>query len=51
MFMIAIVRLFSLGERWNVLFNKEIGGTFSLSLNGNILVIAIWYVYSPSEHV
>ena len=38
--MIAMVRIFSLGERCNVLFNEAIAeliGTFQLSRNENIL--------------
>ena len=49
MFMSAIVRIFSFGERWNVLFNEailneaiaELNRTFHLSPNENILTIAL----------
>ena len=43
MFMSAMVRIFSFGERWNVLFNEaiaELNRTFHLSPNENILTIA-----------
>ena len=51
MFMSAIVRIFSFGERLNVLFNSAIAslnGTFHLSPHENILTIAlinIHYLY------
>ena len=41
--MSAMVRIFSFGERWNVLFNEaiaELKRTFHLSPNENILTIA-----------
>ena len=41
--MSAIVRIFSWGERWDVLFNEviaELNRTFHLSPNENILTIA-----------
>ena len=43
-FMSAMVRIFSFGERWNVPFNEataELNGTFHLSPNENILTIAL----------
>jgi hypothetical protein len=43
MFMSAMVRIFSSGERWNVPFNEataELNGTFHLSPNENVLTIA-----------
>ena len=43
MFIRAMVRIFSFGERWNVPFNEataELNGTFHLSPNENILTIA-----------
>ena len=52
MFMSAIVRIFSFGERWNVLFNSAIAslnGTFHLSPHENILTIVlinIHYLYN-----
>ena len=51
MFMSAMVRIFSFGERWNVLFNSAIASlnrTFHLSPHENILTIAlinIHYLY------
>ena len=42
-FIRAMVRIFSFGERWNVLFNSAIASlnrTFHLSPNENILTIA-----------
>jgi hypothetical protein len=54
MFIRAMVRLFSLGERWNVPFNSAVAslnGTFQLSLHENILTIALinihylFYIY------
>ena len=42
-FIRAMVRIFSWGERWNVLFNEaiaELNGTFHLSPHENILTIA-----------
>ena len=41
--MTAMVRIFSLGKRWNLLFHEaiaELDGTFHLSPNENILTIA-----------
>ena len=52
MFIRAMVRIFSFGERWNVPFNEataELNGTFHLSPNENILTIArinIHYLYT-----
>ena len=46
MFIRAMVRIFSFGERWNVPFNS---GTFHLSPHENILTIArinIHYLYN-----
>ena len=51
-FIRAVVRIFSLGERWNVLFNSAIASlsrTFHLSPHENILTIAlisIHYLYT-----
>ena len=51
-FIRAVVRVFSFGERWNVLFNSAIASlnrTFHLSPNENILTIAlikIHYLYN-----
>ena len=51
MFIRAMVRIFSFGERWNVPFNSAVAslnGTFHLSPNENILTIArinIHYLY------
>ena len=42
-FIRAMVRIFSFGERWNVPFNSAVAslnGTFHLSPNENILTIA-----------
>jgi hypothetical protein len=42
-FIRAMVRIFSFGERWSVPFNEataELNGTFHLSPNENILTIA-----------
>ena len=50
-FIRAMVRIFSFGERWNVLFNSAIASlnrTFHLSPHENILTIAlinIHYLY------
>ena len=50
-FIRAMVRIFSFGERWNVLFNLAIASlnrTFHLSPHENILIIAlinIHYLY------
>ena len=52
MFLRAMVRIFSFGERWNVPFNSAVAslnGTFHLSPNENILTIAlinIHYLYN-----
>ena len=52
MFIRAMVRIFSFGERWNVPFNSAVAslnGTFHLSPNENILTIArinIHYLYT-----
>jgi hypothetical protein len=52
MFIRAMVRIFSFGERWNVPFNSAIAslnGTFRLSPHENILTIArinIHYLYN-----
>jgi hypothetical protein len=52
MFLRAMVRIFSFGERWNVPFNSAVAslnGTFHLSLHENILTIAlinIHYLYT-----
>jgi hypothetical protein len=52
MFMSAMVRIFSFGERWNVPFNSAVAslnGTFHLSPHENILTIAlinIHYLYT-----
>ena len=43
-FIRAMVRIFSFGERWNVLFNSAIASlnrTFHLSPHENILTIAL----------
>ena len=51
MFLRAMVRIFSFGERWNVPFNSAVAslnGTFHLSPHENILTIAlinIHYLY------
>ena len=51
-FIRAMVRIFSFGERWNVLFNSAIASlnrTFHLSPHENILSIAlinIHYLYN-----
>jgi hypothetical protein len=51
MFMSAMVRIFSFGERWNVPFNSAVAslnGTFHISPHENILTIAlinIHYLY------
>jgi hypothetical protein len=52
-FIRAMVRIFSFGERWNVPFNSAVAsfndGTFHLSPHENILTIArinIHYLYS-----
>ena len=55
MFIRAMVRIFSFGERWNVPFNSAVAslnGTFHLSPNENILTIArinIHYLYRVSQ--
>jgi hypothetical protein len=44
MFMSAMVKIFSFGERWNVPFDKataKLNGTLHLSPNENILIIAL----------
>ena len=52
MFLRAMVRIFSFGERWNVPFNSAVAslnGTFHLSPHENILTIAlinIHYLYN-----
>jgi hypothetical protein len=52
MFIRAMVRIFSFGERWNVSFNSAVAllnGTFHLSPHENILTIArinILYLYT-----
>ena len=49
-FIRAMVRIFSFGERWNVPFNKataELNGTFHLSPNENILTIARIKTFMP----
>ena len=52
MFIRAMVRTFSFGERWNVPFNSDVASlneTFHLSPNENILTIArinIHYLYT-----
>ena len=54
MFLRAMVRIFSFGERWNVPFNSAVAslnGTFHLSPHENILTIAlinIHYLYNIS---
>ena len=51
MFMSAMIRIFSFGERWSVPFNLAVAlsnGTFHLSPNENIFTIAlinIHYLY------
>ena len=51
MFMSAMVRIFSFGERWNVPFNSAVAslnGTFHISPHENILTTAlinIHYLY------
>ena len=53
-FIRAMVRIFSFGERWNVLFNSAIASlnrTFHLSPHENILTIAlinIHYLYNST---
>ena len=53
-FIRAMVRIFSFGERWNVLFNSAIASlnrTFHLSPHENILTIAlinIHYLYNDN---
>jgi hypothetical protein len=53
-FIRAMVRIFSFGERWNVPFNlavASLNGTFHLSPRENILTIAlinIHYLYTVS---
>jgi hypothetical protein len=55
MFIRAMVRIFSFGERWNVPFNSAVAslnGTFHLSPNENILTIArinIHYLYTVAQ--
>ena len=55
-FIRAMVRIFSFGERWNVLFNSAIASlnrTFHLSPHENILTIAlinIHYLYINCSH-
>ena len=55
-FIHAMVRIFSFGERWNVLFNLAIAllnRTFHLSPHENILTIAlinIHYLYIIQHH-
>ena len=55
-FIRAMVRIFSFGERWNVPFNSAVAslnGTFHLSPHENILTIAlinIHYLYNISFH-
>jgi hypothetical protein len=55
MFIRAMVRIFSFGERWNVPFNSAVAslnGTFQLSPHENILTIAlinIHYLYKVSN--
>ena len=55
-FICAMVRIFSFGERWNVPFNSAVAslnGTFHLSLHENILTIAlinIHYLYTVNVH-
>ena len=52
MFLRAMVRIFSFGDRWNVPFNSAVAslnGTFHLSPHENILTIAlinIHYLYT-----
>ena len=56
-FIRAMVRIFSFGERWNVLFNSAIASlnrTFHLSPHENILTIAlinIHYLYTIASEV
>ena len=53
----AMVRIFSFGERWNVLFNSAIASlnrTFHLSPHENILTIAlinIHYLYTGNLYI
>ena len=53
-FIRAIVRIFSFGERWNVLFNSAIASlnrTFHLSPHENILTITLinnHYLYTTN---
>ena len=55
MFLPAMVRIFSFGERWNVPFNSAVAslnGTFHLSPHENILTIAlinIHYLYNVTQ--
>jgi hypothetical protein len=54
-FIRAMVRIFSFGERWNVPFNSAVAslnGTFHLSPHDNILTIAlinIHYLYNVRQ--
>ena len=54
-FIRAMVRIFSFGERWNVPFNSAVAslnGTFHLSPHENILTIAlinIHYLYTVTR--
>ena len=54
-FIRAMVRIFSFGERWNVPFNSAVAslnGTFHLSPHENILTIAlinIHYLYNSQD--
>ena len=56
-FIRAMARIFSFGERWNVLFNSAIASlnrTFHLSPHENILTIAlinIHYLYNMSQFI
>jgi hypothetical protein len=56
-FIRAMVRIFSFGERWNVPFNlavASLNGTFHLSPHENILTIAlinIHYLYTMLFHL
>ena len=55
-FIRAMVRIYSFGERWNVSFNSAVAslnGTFHLSPHENILTIAlinIHYLYNIALH-
>ena len=52
MFLRAMVRIFSFGERWNVPFNSAVAslnGTFHLSPHENILTIALINIHPRAD--